>query len=104
MDGDISEKLRSVLSDPAAMARISEIASGLGGSAAPQPESGRTPDPASDATDSNPASFPAPTVERDPRVALLYSLKPLLREEKRGKIDDLARAMSMITLLGNRRK
>ncbi len=45
-----------------------------------------------------------PSSVSDPRIALLSSLKPLLREEKRGKIDALARALSITSMMKSFRK
>lgn len=110
MDGDFGEKLKSVLSDPEAMAKISAIASSLGMNPAPesprneQPPKESEPSPI-EATDIVSAfSGMIPTSSGDPRVALLSSLKPLLREEKRGKIDALTRALSIASMMKNFRK
>jgi hypothetical protein len=108
LDNELSQKLHDLLSDPDAAARIASAAGALA-------SSGVLPrgDPVSSSADAGeiPAEAkpaPAPAVQtaagRDPRVALLYSLKPLLREERRGRIDDLARALSVISLLDEARK
>ena len=94
MDGDLAEKLRGILSDPDAMARISSLAGGLSGTGQ------SAPDPPAQSG----APVFAPQTERDPRVALLYSLKPLLREEKREKIDSLARALAVVSMVRTVRK
>ncbi|MBO4452697.1 MAG: hypothetical protein J5793_02060 [Clostridia bacterium] len=99
MDGDISEKLRSVLSDPGAMARIAAIAGNLS-QKPPESEASQSV-PAQEVTA---AALPPALAERDPRVDLLYSLKPLLREEKREKVDSLARALSAVTVFRQLRK
>lgn len=114
MDSDFSEKLKNVLSDPDAMAKIMSIASGLGLSETPQETHGNetnAPAPAAE-----PISAPAPAAETlpalsqmlerqsDPRIALLASLKPLLREEKRERLDALTRALTLASLMKNFRK
>ena len=105
MDTDLSQKLQSVLSDPDAASRIASVAGALASSGV-IPRAGSAPESAN-AESPQKAAEPAPALSsavRDPRVALLYSLKPLLREERRSRIDDLARAMSLISLLGEVRK
>lgn len=42
-----------------------------------------------------------PSTPKDPRLSLLNSLKPFLREEKRAKIDHLAKALSVANLMGS---
>ena len=103
MDSDFSQKLNSLLSDPAAVSRISAIAGSLsGGNRADLPTNGET----EQSTPLQEPSLPAvkPETGRDPRVALLYALKPLLREESRGKVDNLARAIAVIDLFKTTRK
>ncbi|MBP5155417.1 MAG: hypothetical protein J6252_02410 [Clostridia bacterium] len=108
MDNGLSQKLQSVLSDPEAASRIASVAGALASAGVlPRPESEPAPErePEAPQTEAKPAASPAPSsAVRDPRVALLYSLKPLLREERRGRIDDLARALSVVSLLGEARK
>ena len=107
MDGDFASKLKTVLSDPEALAKISAIASNLGATPTEQP---RLPEqkneisstPSSDLLSSVSQNlFP---IQNDPRVALLGSLKPLLREEKRGKIDALMNALAVASMMKNFRK
>lgn len=101
MDNDFSEKLKSVLSDPDAMAKIMSIASGLGASE-PQAEQGNV-DAAADSKESEANAMPAFSgglgIQSDPRIALLSSLKPLLREEKRDRIDALVRAFTLAAVM-----
>lgn len=105
MDGDFAEKLKKVLSDPEALSKISAIASGLGaGNAAP-------PEPSRDENAKEafaPKAQTAPpnaslTAFGDRRVALLSSIKPLLREDKRRKIDSLTRALTLAEMMKNLR-
>ena len=113
LDADFSEKLKTVLSDPEAMAKITAIASSLGASNAS--DSAEAPPPINDAeTQSAPSdsamnllsafSGGSGAVGNDPRVSLLYSLKPLLREEKRERIDALARALAVASMMKTFRK
>lgn len=111
MENDFSEKLKSVLSDPDALSKITAIASSLGMS----PSAGaKSEEPKPDITPPEPNvggldiasvfSQLAPSSVSDPRIALLGSLKPLLREEKRGKIDALTRALSITSMMKNFRR
>lgn len=107
MDGDFAEKLKAVLSDPEAMAKITSIASGLGGtkgesneSAAPEQKT----EPVMPKNDTLPALAQSFALNSDPRITLLSSLKPLLREEKRDRIDALTRALSLAAMMKNFRK
>lgn len=120
MDSDFLGKVKTLLADPESLERITAIARGL---SAPTPAShaaaracvcgriaGRgTEQPASptaatpESAAAGPAAAPAGTFarpqSRDSRLTLLEALKPLLREDKRGKIDSLQRAMTMATVL-----
>lgn len=97
------EKLGAILNDPQAMAQIMSIAQSLGGQEQEGASAGAVPpDTASDA----PPEPSAPTPELDPKVmevgmralaawqepgdsrsALLQALRPLMKEERRGKVD-----------------
>lgn len=101
MNDDFRQKLGQVLSDPEAMAKITAIAGSLTGS-----------DTAASASSPPPESVPAsaasllggaglPLMPSDPRIALLSSLKPLVREEKREKLDTLTKAFALISLFNN---
>ena len=105
MDSDFLGKVKTLLADPESLERITAIARGLSAptpaatpaaapaSAAESPAAG-TEQPASPTA----AAFARPQ-SRDSRLTLLEALKPLLREDKRGKIDSLQRAMTMATVL-----
>lgn len=111
MDGDFLEKVKTLLSDPESLQRITGIAKGLSGGG----EGGESIPTVSDTSSSEAAerresgeeaakqalaglSAPAGGA-KDSRLALLRSLKPLLREEKRKKVDSLLRAMSIASLM-----
>ncbi len=120
MDSDFLGKVKTLLADPESLERITAIARGLSAptpaatpaaapaSAAESPAAG-TEQPASPtaATPESAAAGPAAAAagtfarpqSRDSRLTLLEALKPLLREDKRGKIDSLQRAMTMATVL-----
>ena len=110
LDGDISEKLKSVLADPDAMAKITAIASSLGMTQATSDQAAQTPlgkaDPSASGEVGNALSalsLPSPQVA-DPRLALLASLKPLLREDRRERIDALTQALTIASVMKNFRK
>lgn len=112
VENDFGEKLKSILSDPDSLARITAIASSLGASPQGRREtaetSGNDPfDAPSDAPASAQPLLPMASAEMfsgDPRLALLSSIKPLLREEKRDRIDALARAMTVASMMKSFRK
>ena len=86
-DENFSEKLKAVLADPEALAKISAIASSMGGREEPK---------------SLPASAP-PSVpkHKDPRLDLLFALRPLVAESKQKRIDDLMQIATVASLLGS---
>lgn len=105
MESDFAEKLKSVLSDPEAMSKISAIASGLGATP-PAPSSQKQDESAKEAfAPKAPEALPSAAVPvfGDRRIALLSSIKPLLREDKRGKIDSLTRALTLAAMMKNLR-
>lgn len=116
MDSDFSEKLKKVLSDPEAMSKITAIASSLGASSPlsnveekvgvsePEPQISPTEMPSSAPSDALPALMRGFSMSSDPRISLLSSIKPLLREEKREKIDALTRALALASMMKNLRK
>ncbi len=110
LDGDFAEKLKNVLSDPEALAKITAIASGLGAS---QPSASQTPPPQKEESASPPdqgiasalTALSLPSAQSgDPRLALLVSLKPLLREDRRDRVDALAQALTLASVMKNFRK
>lgn len=98
MDSEFSAKLQSLLSNPEAMAKINAIASSMNTSA---PQSIPTqPNPISEPIAQNPMpSLPTSNQIADPKLALLSSIKPLLREEKRSKVDSLLTALTVANML-----
>lgn len=96
MDSDFQSKLQSVLSNPEALAKITDIASSLGGSQrGAEEENGEIPNP----------SLPLkPNFSTDPRLELLNSLKPLLREDKRSRIDSISKALTVASMMKSFRK
>jgi hypothetical protein len=104
LDVDFSEKLKLVLSDPDAMAKITALASGLGKTAAPEAPS--AVEPTSDvAASSDKTNLLLPSAQNgDPRINLLASLKPLLREDRRDRVDALTQALTLAAMMKNFRK
>lgn len=104
LDAEFSEKLRQVLSDPDAMSKITAIASGLGkteaNGAQAQSEQSR-----SALSDTDKPSLPSLSLQSsDPRLALLASLKPLIREDRRDRVDALTQALTLASVMKNFRK
>jgi hypothetical protein len=105
MTEDLSEQLRNMLADPAAMSRVMEIAGSLMGQNAPAQESA----PDADAAASPPPlpnGLPAAMLPQllgmlsgaaadDPRAALLIALKPYLSDARRERADALIRALGL---------
>ncbi len=124
MDSGLGDKIREILSDPQAMDKIMQIVSGLTTQQnQPQPPNNgyqpSTPASSTPAGAVNPLSAlssltskPQDTLSAlspvlggsDKRLALLNSLRPLLREEKRHKLDSLKTALTLASVIGNIKK
>ncbi len=83
------------------MSKITAIASGLGATQAPS----QIPEALPVMSEQSPPEalrsvFPT----EDPRLTLINSLKPLLREDKRDRIDALTRALTLSTMMKNLKK
>ncbi|MDD4125106.1 MAG: hypothetical protein PHW77_05205 [Eubacteriales bacterium] len=126
MDSGLGDKIREILGDPQAMEKIMQIVSGL------SPPQGTTQtQPGADTSSSVPTSAAPPSLGNissalsaltgksgldslaalsptaasgDRRIALLSTLRPLLREEKRQKLDNLKTAFTIANVLGNFKK
>ncbi|NLN55528.1 MAG: hypothetical protein GX148_04410 [Clostridiales bacterium] len=124
MDSGLGDKLRDILNDPAAMEKIMQIVSGLSNQQStpafnqnaeytppPPPPPAGNPSLLSGLSgfggksglDSLAALAPA-LGGGDKRLALLSTLRPLLREEKRQKLDNLKTALTIAGIIGNFRK
>lgn len=97
----MTDKIREVLADPEAVSKIAAIASSLSGgsNSASPPASAPAFAPAEP---SAPVSLPS--FGKDPRVELLRALKPLVAEEKRGRLDSLVQIATVASLLGSMNK
>ncbi len=93
MDGGFGEKLNTILSDTETMEKISRIASGLSSDAAEpeksMPDGGKPPE-----------VFP----RLSGKAAFISALRPMLREEKRKKLDSLQTALTVAEMFGKSRK
>lgn len=77
---EMSDKLGEILSNPDAMSKIMELANGF-----ERPKQ-----------QEQPIALP----RNDERIELLYALRPLLRENRRSRLDSLTKAVSMAQVLG----
>ena len=114
---ELQDKLNSLLSDPAGMAQVVQLAQQLSStmepSAAPMPQSGApTPPPSPNSPPSTalPGGIDLSTVSRflpmlqalssdqSHSMQLLNALRPYLKEEKQGKVERAARLARLITV------
>ena len=114
---ELQDKLKSLLSDPAGMAQVVQLAQQLSStmepSAAPTPQSGApTPPPSPNPPPSTalPGGIDLGTVSRflpilqalssdqSHSMQLLNALRPYLKEEKQGKVERAARLARLITV------
>lgn len=114
---ELQDKLNSLLSDPAGMAQVVQLAQQLSStmepSAAPTPQSGApTPPPSPNPPPSTalPGGIDLGTVSRflpvlqalssdqSHSMQLLNALRPYLKEEKQGKVERAARLARLITV------
>ena len=100
MDSDFAAKLQTLLSNPDAMSKITAIASSMG-MGKNETDQSTSPEPKTEIASEEPTIPVAmPSFgQTDPRIALLNSIKPLLREEKRGRVDSLLNALTVATML-----
>lgn len=98
MDEGMMDKVSALLSDPEMSAKIAAIAGSLAPGGGAPPQNAVRP-----AEEARPVAEARPAVSQggiDPRIALLSSIKPLLRQEKRQKMDNLVKAMTLVNMLG----
>lgn len=96
MDENLNEKIRNLLADPAALSAIASVASSLtGGTQAEQPS-------VQASAQAEQPSIPSISMpRRDPRVDLLCAIKPLVSDEKRGRLESLVQIATVASLLGS---
>lgn len=92
---DLSEQLRGLLADPAAMEKIASIAGSLsaGGSTSPPAPS------AEPAWTPKPAVLPSVPQKRDPRAELLRALRPFVSREKQERLDEILKLLTIADLI-----
>lgn len=114
---ELQDKLNSLLSDPAGMAQVVQLAQQLSStmepSAAPTPQSGAPsppPSPNPPPSTALPGGIDLSTVSRflpvlqalssdqSHSMQLLNALRPYLKEEKQGKVERAARLARLITV------
>lgn len=114
---ELQDKLNSLLSDPAGMAQVVQLAQQLSStmepSAAPTPQSGAPsppPSPNPPPSTAMPGGIDLSTVSRflpmlqalssdqSHSMQLLNALRPYLKEEKQGKVERAARLARLITV------
>ena len=100
---DLSEKLGSILSDPAAMKEIAQLASSLGVDTSgvhKEPEPQKKPE-SSDALSMMSGLMPlmGSLRQEDDTTRLLDAIRPFLGEERREKLDKAKKMLKMMKLL-----
>lgn len=102
---NFSDILNKIMSDPAIMNTVSEIASSVSGASAPPEQTVETPPDAENAAAGQQSSLPfdigsllgslggTPSVESSSRAELLRALKPFVNSHRSAQID---RALSML--------
>lgn len=95
MDGDLTEKIRTLLSDPEAASKIAAVAQTLGASPSPPPPAEK---------ESAQVFSQKPAVQTNRHAQLMSALRAMVREDKRRKIDSMERAMTVATLFAGFRK
>lgn len=82
IDTETAKKVMDILSNPEMMSKISALASSA---------------PKEAPTIQTQSVIPSVTSTDNSKTALLQAIKPLLKEEKRGKIDAVIKAMTIAT-------
>ena len=110
MDGELGERLQAILSDPAQMEKLSEMAKGLFGQTAGDETRGETAaeadkPPAADAPETKFLSaigkaFAAGNKEKSRSTALLLAMRPYMRPEKQEKLDRALQIARMAHIAG----
>lgn len=90
MDDATSQKIAELLKDPETLGKIASVVSNL---------TQNNSQPISAPTISEAPLFPAITRSPNDKTALLNALKPLIRDEKRPKIDKLINALAIAAVV-----
>lgn len=113
MNADFSEKLKTVLSDPDAMATITSLAKNFAQGENRRQEDVGADDPSASAKSGvgellrQPAIAQAIRVLGDgsrERLALLRAMRPFVKEEKKEKLDRIIQTMQTLDLLTSAQK
>ena len=114
MDGNFSEQLKTVLSDPEAMATITKLAKGFAAKNTGEAPSAGDSSPARENPSAglsdlmaSPAIASALRLLGDgskERMALLVAMRPFVRDEKKEKLDRIIQTMKMLDLLVSAQK
>lgn len=96
-----NNKLQAVLSNPELMAKIAAL---VKGETSPPPESAQpaVPTYAPASVSETPFSGLSPSADRG--IALLYALRPFLKEERRRKLDAATGALSVASVFRGTKK
>ncbi len=105
MDGDLSEKLGTILSDPSMMEKIKSIAQGLGASAPPPPTVERREERLPECENCPLVSVGAKdknelTKNLASSRALLVALKPFLDKDRCARIDKILGMIKIAEIMG----
>ena len=113
MDGELGERLQAILSDPAQMEKLSEMAKGLFGQAgggdapAPEPAAEKTAEKAAIPTGEDARflsaigkAFAVGGGERSRSTALLMAMRPYMKPEKQEKLDKAMQIARMAHIAG----
>lgn len=100
MEDNLTEKIRALLADPQAVERIAAIAGTLGISSGSGGQPSQPEPPPPQPAPVQPAFAPQQPPPPDPRLDLLRALRPLVAEEKQGRLEDLLRIATVASLLG----
>ena len=108
MDGELGERLQQVLSDPAQMAQLTQMAQSLFGGASPSQSGEEKP------RTERPADIPQPDArllaalgkafsgggEKSRSTALLVAMRPYMKPEKQEKLDRAMQIARMVHIAG----
>ena len=97
MDSDIGSLIQSVLSDPEQMAKLTDMAQGLLGGAAPEPEQKKAEMPDSDAK-LLAALGKSLGGSSSRSTALLMAMRPYMKPEKQEKLDRAMKLSQMVRI------
>lgn len=113
MDGELGERLQAILSDPAQMEKLSEMAKGLFGQAgggdgpAPEPAAEKTAEKSAIPTGEDARflsaigkAFAVGGGERSRSTALLMAMRPYMKPEKQEKLDKAMQIARMAHIAG----